>query len=373
MTRPTRTGWVLLAVCFVMYLASMTSQSGLLLFPIGTLLGCFAVNWSAARKAVRQLEVEPPPSVHIAEGQSLSQPWKIGNSGNSAAGFIRIESPAGPLLRLGGMGPGETAHLVPKLQFDRRGVFRNEEATVCSSYPFGLLRFGRRRELPGEVVVHPAIYETAPPRAAGYDAMVGGRFKGGRRSNSGSRFSGIRQAQPGDPLKNIHWKSSSKGRGLMTKSFDEELSGRVAFVMDCEGGGEPAALDDCARAAGSLMFSALDEGHHVEWVDLATLKRLLVPPFADGHEILDTLARLEPRPGTLQADRIRKAVETISRKAALAFMLTTLNEEAVDAITEIAARGRRVSVYLPESEIENADFSGAPLFVYEKDRIVPQS
>ncbi len=369
MTRPTKTGWVLLAVCLVMYLASMTSQSGLLLFPIGTLLGCFAVNWFSARKAVLQLELTPPPSVHIAEGQALSQPWKIVNRGPAAAGFIRVESPAGPLLRLGGIAPGETAHLVPKLQFERRGVYRNAEAAVVSFYPFGLMRYGRQRELPGEVVVHPAIYETSPPRAAGYDAMVGGRFKGGRRSNSGSQFSGIRQAHPGDPLKNIHWKSSSKGRGLMTKSFDEELSGRVAFIMDCESPAAPNTLDDCARAAGSLMFSALDEGHHVEWIDLASMKRLIVPPFADGHEILDTLARLEAQAGCLQAERIQKAVAAVSRKAALAFMLTALNEEAITAITGLTSRGRRVSVYLPEEGAPLEHLEGLKVFTYGKDRI----
>ncbi len=371
MTRLTRTGWVLLAVCIVMYGASMTSQSGLLLFPIGTLLGCFVVNWFAARRAVLQLEIEPPPSVHIAEGQTLSQPWRIENTGDSAAGFIRVESPAGPLLRLGGMGPAETAHLVPRLEFQRRGVFRNEEAAIFSFYPFGLLRYGRRRELPGEVVVHPAIYETASPRAAGYDAMVGGRFKGGRRSNSGSQFSGVRQAQPGDPLKNIHWKSSSKGRGLMTKSFDEELSGRVAFVMDCKAGADPAVFDNCARAAGSLMFSALDEGHHVEWIDLASMRRLIVPPFADGHEILDTLARLETREGCLRADRIRKAAEAVSRKAALAFVLLSWNDDTAEAIAEIAARGRRVSVYLPEDGMASAGPAGLPMSAYGKDRISP--
>ena len=170
--------------------------------------------------------------------------------------------------------------------------------------PFGLVRVGRRQRLAGDVVVYPAIYETAPPRAAGYDAMVGGKYKGGRRSNSGSQFSGVRPAQPGDPLKHIHWKSSSKGQGLMTKSFDEELSGRVAFIMDCGQSGDPKILDDCARAAGSLMFAALDEGHHVEWVELAGMNRLIVPPFSDGHEILDTLARIELTGDCLQPDRL---------------------------------------------------------------------
>ncbi len=369
MTRLTKTGQVLLGVAFVMYLASMTSQSGLLLFPIGVLLGCFAVNWVSARKAAAGLTIEPPANAHLAEGQSLAQPWKISNPTAATAGFIRVHSPAGPLLRIGGLGPGESVSLVPGLRFERRGVFKNEEARIDSFHPFGLIRAGRKRQLPGEVVVHPAIYETAPPQASGYDAMVGGKFKGGRRSSSGSQFSGVRPAQPGDPLKHIHWKSTSKGRGLMTKSFDEELSGRVAFLMDAGQGGDLKILDDCARAAGSLMFAALDEGHHVEWIDLASLNRLIVPPFADGHEILDTLARLEMTGDCLRADRLHGALEKVSRKSAVALLLTTVNEDVLDFAANLAAQGRRVSVYAPDKGAPTGGLGGISVFGYSEQGI----
>lgn len=369
MIRLTKTGWTLLGVAFVLYMASMTSQSGLLLFPIGVLLGCYIVNFFSARKIVMNLQVEPPANTHLSEGQSLSQPWKITNAMPAPAGFIRIHSPAGPLLRIGGLRPYETASLAPGLRFNRRGVFRNEEARVFSFYPFGLIRAGRRQSLSGEVVVYPAIYETAPPRAAGYDAMVGGKYKGGRRSNSGSQFSGVRPAQPGDPLKHIHWKSSSKGQGLMTKSFDEELSGRVAFIMDCGQSGDPKILDDCARAAGSLMFAALDEGHHVEWVELAGMNRMIVPPFSDGHEILDTLARIELTGDCLQPDRLRAATDLVSRKSSIVLLLTETNDAVAQFVSGLAGRGRRVSVYLPEKGVSTAALGGIPIFTYSEQEI----
>lgn len=369
MFRLTKTGWTLLGVGFVLYMASMTSQSGLLLFPIGVLIGCFAVNFFSARKIVRNLRLEPPENAHLSEGQTLSQPWKITNDTQTAAGFIRIHSPAGQLLRIGGLQPNETASLVPNLRFERRGVFRNEEARVFSFYPFGLVRMGRRQRLAGDVVVYPAIYDTAAPQAAGYDAMVGGKHKGGRRSNAGSHFSGVRPAQPGDPLKSIHWKSSSKGLGLMTKSFDEELSGRVAFLMDCGQSGDLKILDDCARAAGSLMFAALDEGHHVEWIDLASLNRLIVPPFSDGHELLDTLARIELTRDCLQPDRLRNAVDRVSRKSAIVLLLTETNDAVADFVGELAARGRRVSVYLPEKGVSTGGLGGVPMFTYSGKEI----
>lgn len=116
--------------------------------------------------------------------------------------------------------------------------------------------------------------------------MVGGKFRGHRQTGAGDHFSGVRPQQPGDSLRQIHWASSAKGLGLMVKVFDEELSGRVAVVLDCGSSGDAAAFDDAVRAAGSLVFAALDAGHHVEWLDLASLEPDLIPPFADGHAIL---------------------------------------------------------------------------------------
>ena len=163
--------------------------------------------------------------------------------------------------------------------------------------------------------------------------------------------------------------AGKEGQGLMTKTFDEELSGRVAFIMDCGQSGDLKILDDCARAAGSLMFAALDEGHHVEWIDLASLNRLIVPPFSDGHELLDTLARIELTRDCLQPDRLRNAVDRVSRKSAIVLLLTETNDAVADFVGELAARGRRVSVYLPEKGVSTGGLGGVPMFTYSGKEI----
>lgn len=146
--------------------------------------------------------------------------------------------------------------------------------------------------------------------------MVGGKFRGHRQTGAGNHFSGVRPHQAGDSLRQIHWASSAKRLGLMVKTFDEELSGRVAIVLDCGSSGDAKVFDDAVRAAGSLVFAALDAGHHVEWLDLASMEPDVLPPFADGHEILDRLARLRAEPQRLAPDRQRGAPE-LSRLNAL--------------------------------------------------------
>lgn len=345
MIRLTSTGKLFAVAAVLLYLASLTSQSGLLLLPIGILFGCYLVNVFAARRSVRALEIQPPASLQVCEGERPNQPWRITNRSLKAVGLLTFTSPAGELFRLARMEKGEARNLVPELSFQRRGVFPNARVKVSSIYPFGFIRVERTLDLPGEIVVYPALYPTHPPRAAGYDVMVGGKFQGNRRASAGASFAGVRPMLAGDPLRNVHWKASSKGQGLMVKTFDEELAGRVAVVLDTSSDG--TALDDAVRAAGSLMFAALDEGHHVEFIVPGEAEAMLIPPFADGHEILERLARIESQPGSVTPDTLSAAVSKVSSRSALCFVCSEIPEGWLAVIERLAEQGRVVDLCLP--------------------------
>ncbi len=364
--RFTPVGCLFLSIVALLYVASITSQSGLLLVPAGVLLGCFLVNLLSAWRALRRLELLAPGSVHVVESQRLNQPWQVRNGNQSAVALVTAESAAGCLFKLPQLAAGVTTSVVPELQFPRRGVFALDQMRLATAFPFGLVRVVRRLALVGEVVVHPAVYPLAAPRAAGFDAMVGGKFRGQRQTGAGDQFSGVRPHQAGDSLRQIHWASSAKGLGLMVKVFDEELSGRVAVVLDCGSSGDAQVFDAAVRAAGSLVFAALDAGHHVEWLDLATLEPDLIPPFADGHEILDRLARLPAEPQCLSAQRLSGALERLSAKSAVHLVLTQATAAAGDAVASLRQRGRRVSVYLPAGTPTQEDFSGAGVWRYRE-------
>ena len=360
----TPTGRLFLGMSLLFYLASLTSQSGLLLLLIGVFLGCFLVNLTGAWRGLRHLEIIAPQSVHLSEGERLSQPWRVANRGDHPAGFISVDSPRGPLFRLAILEPMSQKSLLPEARFDRRGVYPHSRIEMASTFPFGLLRAVTAVSLPGEVVVFPAIYETPSPRAGGFDVVVGGKHKGNRRTSSGALFAGIRPIQPADPLKSIHWPASAKGLGLMAKSFEEELSGRTAFIMDCGHSGDPKLLDDCARATGSLIFAALDAGHHAEWMDLSSLNPVLIPPFSDGHEILETLARVELEPDCVREDRLHPAVDRIGSRNAVCLVLTVMNPPVRQLIERLLRENRRVALYLPEHVAAPDDLPGVTLWSY---------
>ena len=203
--RLTPVGWLFLGVVALLYVASITSQSGLLLVPAGVLLGCCAVNFLSAWHALRGLELIAPGTANVVEGQRLNQPWHVRNGSQSAVALISAESAAGCLLKLPQLAAGAATSVVPELQFHRRGVFAHDQLRLATAFPFGLVKVARRLALAGEVVVHPAVYPVAAPRAAGFDVMVGGKFRGQRQTGAGDQFSGVRPHHAGDSLRQIHW------------------------------------------------------------------------------------------------------------------------------------------------------------------------
>jgi uncharacterized protein (DUF58 family) len=376
MIYPSKLGLSLIGLCFMLYLVSLQSKSGLLFLILGILFGCYLINLVSAYHGARYLRLFPPDTMTGLEGEPVRGTWEVSNPSKGTVGLTEVRVtdvhsaeaanrwwplPFGTvsrmLFRTGVVAPGEQIHITPEITFPRRGVYPFANLTLLCNYPFGLIRCRRSLAISGEFIIYPRPYECPTPRAAGFEPMVGGKFAGQNRSSSGDRFHGVRPLQPTDPVKLVHWASSAKGMGLMVKEFDEELSGRVALIMDAEPDAAPAGdngdqpellLDWAARAVASLVLAALDQGHQVEFVELAALEPLSVPPFADGGVVMERLARLTPAPGTLTAERLDRAVRALPKKAGLCLVLTTLPEAVAQRLAYLAFHERRVvSVYLP--------------------------
>jgi uncharacterized protein (DUF58 family) len=80
---------------------------------------------------------------------------------------------------------------------------------------------------------------------------------------------GVREYQPGDSLKHIHWKSTARTGKLQTKIFETTTTSDVALFYDVRTtkppiqGVVPERLELGIVAAASLANSALSQGHRV--------------------------------------------------------------------------------------------------------------
>ena len=362
-SRLTSTGKIFFSLVVLFYAAAVTSQSGLLLFLIGVIGGCLLANWFYARNVLQGLEVEAPSHVFISEGSGSDQPWKITNRGKRVAEQVDLFSAAGRLFRIRALSAKVSTRILPELTYTRRGVYPHDGLKLVTSAPFGLVVATRKLQLAGEVVVYPKIYEPPPLPVAGSDMVAGGKLTGKRRVASGTHFAGVRLWQPGDPFKQIHWKSSARGQDLMVKTFEEELSGRLAVVLNCAGS-DTALVDDCVRAAGSLLMTALDAGHMASLWDPTRQSFVSLPPFADGGELLYALARFEPVP---IRDWTMLAAQ-VPRKSAVALVTSTVGQGERIFLSELSRAGRRPVVYHP-ADLDPGILPSDQVYQFEASRM----
>ncbi len=90
-TRLTRQGWLFLWGSVLLYVASLTSQSSLLLLLNGIFCGCYLINWRAARNTIASVDLAPPESESFAEGGSATQSWRVSNRSNQPLGPIQVQ------------------------------------------------------------------------------------------------------------------------------------------------------------------------------------------------------------------------------------------------------------------------------------------
>ncbi len=370
MFKPTKSGWCFIGLMFLLYLSSMQSQSGLLFFIIGIIVACFVLNLVKARNSLKFIKFHLPENIRMVEGEHSSMTMEIENTSPQTQGLIEVKSPLGVLFRIGALSGNATEHIFPEITFPVRGVYEISKLSVTSTFPFGLIEVRKKLDQRGGITVIPAVYSCVPPPADGFEPMTGGLFTGKYKSQSGSEFAGVREYNSDDPIRMIHWKSSAKGRGLMVKEFNEELSGRITIIIDCtptpKKEGE-TLLDRAVRAVGSITLAALDIGHHVDIIALSNCRVLKFPPFADGTQLLDMLAGVKEEKSCVTRKKLNTAIELAASRSALCLVAVKPHKELIDIAEQLFDDNRKVSLYLPNEEKGKICLSGGIKVVwYEK-------
>src|SRR5436190_1884709 len=138
--RLTRTGKIFLWVIVAMHLASITSQSSLLIWLVGLIAGVLAVNLVAAVRSVRNVALRAPTRIVVEQGTAPTEPWHLTNRGKGAARLVRVECKGRDWLKIAEIAPGKTVAAAPLNVFEKRGVYSLGEASLASSFPFGLIK-----------------------------------------------------------------------------------------------------------------------------------------------------------------------------------------------------------------------------------------
>lgn len=236
----------------------------------------------------------------------------------------------------------ETARVPYRLRFDRRGDHALDGPHLRHTGPLGLA--WRRHDLGvnARVRVYPDFAAVARYALLATDhrlSQLGIRRR--QRRGEGLEFRQLREYRPGDALRQIDWKATSRLRKLVSREYQDERDQQVVFLLDCgfRMRSQDGALSHFDSALNSLLllsYVVLRQGDAAGCLSFANDgdARWLAP--AKGRNrmsvLMNGLFDLEPTHRT--PDFLQLAVDCAARvhKRSLLVLMTNLRDEDVDDI-----------------------------------------
>jgi uncharacterized protein (DUF58 family) len=297
----TRTGWIVLAVAVVCWLAArwlgwvepaMAAGVGLLAV-IGALL--FTIGRTRLSVGV---EVEPD---RVVAGSTMYGRMIATNISERRHSAVSVELPI-----LSGAAAGQTAVFpVPglaasaaheegfRLPTHRRGVIDVGPARVVRADPIGLARREMRLTEVRRLYVHP-VTTRLEPLGAGFIRDLEGRTTD-ELSPSDLAFHALREYVPGDDLRHVHWRSSAKmasvsgAATLLVRQYVDTRRSRLALVLSCDRNEyeDEDEFELAVSVMGSIGLRGLTDG-----LSLTLLAGTREVPCGTGRRLLDSLSEI---------------------------------------------------------------------------------
>jgi uncharacterized protein (DUF58 family) len=362
-----------------------------------------AQSWSdsaVARRRTGPLEVEIGTRVPIGV--------EIENRGRLPIAWLLIEDllprralmfdpPAlameGARLRLAFLWPGRKLLMSYTLQCNRRGYYQIGPSVLETGDLMGLTRRYRVGAPPQYLLVMPKVvplsgYDVASRRPIGEIRITD------MLMDDPTRLRGIRQWQPGDPLRQVHWAATARTGTLHSKVYEPTTVAGATMVLDLHRDSNPAhhepvrselAITLAASVAGAMYEmgqpvglasngrDAADRIRTEGWeTDFRTRSgaqqaltmrdrdsrlRPVVVPAGTGpvhqQQLQRALARLELTDALRMGPALLECESRLARDTTLIMVLQRASEETTATILGMARRGWSVAIVVNSYEPED--------------------
>jgi uncharacterized protein (DUF58 family) len=268
--RPTRAGWWFCALSFGVGIAALNTGNNLLYLVLSLMLAFLVLSGLLSESALRGIEVRRRLPREIFADAPARVVLEIRNAQRRATAFaIAIEDcvagsrgtvPCGRCFALR-IAPNATVQRSYALRAERRGDLRFAEFRVHTRFPFGLFSKSLRLEAPEAALVYPAVETLAAPRAFG--RTLDGEIEEAGRGAHGALVAGLREYQPGDPARRIHWRASQRRGELVVRELESESAREVEVRLRTAGSAPGDAFERAVCWAASEVVAWIDAGTRV--------------------------------------------------------------------------------------------------------------
>ncbi len=339
--RITAGGWVFLLLVILLSLAAVNTGNNLLYMLLAFLVAAIAVSGSVSRMMLRKTSVilDLPDGVYAGEkidgrigvtnAKRIAYTYSLGTvcrlvndtvaeaalPGYAEGGRVslrKLDSAGIPVTTIRAFSPvvpaGGTEFTPISFRIAERGRYRLVDSELVTTFPFGFFRKSRLLQGKGEILVYPC-----PAEADEVEKTVEARWedKTVHRKGHGSEMFALRDYNPGEDIRLIHWKVTARTGHLTIRDFATDGRERARVLLDqVLPPGEPVLSPRFERAlsiltgfildvheaggAVEVLFSHPDEGETVSEEDayqllqrLATARPILERDGGEAHPFTD--------------------------------------------------------------------------------------
>lgn len=285
-------GLIYIAITFFVCIAAWNSQSNLLYWSAGLMIGAFLVALVLSRLTLLRLQVQRTIDSAITAGEPAPVLYKLLNPKRRPVFAVRLREltpgehtggtrcfrPRTAIFPIGTSppaleptSPSESSpdayclYLPPRsettltthLIAPRRGRLHLSRVELVCSFPFGFVSQSAFRRLPRDIIVLPRTRPLSARLAMRYrETIAGGSMTSSIRGGQ-DEFYGLRTYRPGDSVRAIHWKRSAKTGQLVVREMTSNAPPQMMVVLNLRG---VSPRDDAAESAIELAASLISYG-----------------------------------------------------------------------------------------------------------------
>lgn len=219
---PSRIGFLFFLLLLLLLVTAINYQNSLI---YGLAFWLFAVAMSALIFTFRNLSgliIKTSHSVKGFAGEKIEIPIRLKSNKREYQGleiyWPQHQSESNPEIRVA-IAQGEEKEITIPYQLGERGYLKTPRLRLMSYFPFGLYKCWTWLSLktPGVIYPKPVFTPFMAGEGEGVDMPSDANLQVGN-----DEFLGFRRYQNGDSLKHIAWKYLAKGKGLLTKEYDNQ-------------------------------------------------------------------------------------------------------------------------------------------------------
>ncbi|MEM7128167.1 MAG: DUF58 domain-containing protein [Chloroflexota bacterium] len=285
--------------------------------------------------------------------------------------------------------PGPFQRLIRRFHIDctERGFYRYGPAHLHSGDGFGF--FGRRGVLShqDQLIVYPTIYSVAELRLPTRNPFGESRSRG-RLYEDPLRTVGIREWQPADSLRRVHWKASARHQELLSRQYEPSEEQQLLLFLNVATlerhwhGHIPELQERVISVAGSLAALAVEERLPVGLIANGALPSSdqslrLLPGRSPAQlvRILELLAAVTPFATQPIEEMVLQEATRAPWGATLVIVTAIAHDDLLATILDLVTAGRRCVLFTlaeepPTQLLPNVTVYHLPHLV--DDLIVPQ-